>query len=161
MELNSQLPYEITEEAEWNYSFTTKHGIVYHAYFIDFSNYHAAFTDVYTFNIEPDSETPHPIDNRIAYTIVHILKRFFTVKQRAMLMVCDNMDGKERKRELLFARWFAQYNDGRLLKYDASTSTEDYMLYVSIYLHCENPRRPELVSAFYDLVKNNLYPISD
>ena len=37
MELSSQLPYEVTEESEWNYSFITKHGIVYHAYFIDFS----------------------------------------------------------------------------------------------------------------------------
>ena len=31
-------PYDIVEESDWNYSFKTKHGIVYHAYFIDFFN---------------------------------------------------------------------------------------------------------------------------
>ena len=64
-----QLPYDIAEESEWNYSFVTKHGIVYHAYFIDYSIYHPAFCEVYTFNIEPETDTPHPIDTRIALTI--------------------------------------------------------------------------------------------
>lgn len=159
MESSLQLPYEIIEDNNWNYSFITKHGIVYHAYFIDFSNYHSSFSEVYTFNIEPESKVPHPIDNRIAITIAHILKQFFRKKERAMIMVCDNLDGKEVKRELLFARWFLRYNDGSILKYDASTTTDDYLLYVSIYLNRENPLRKQLISAFYDLVKNDFYPI--
>ncbi len=160
MELNSQCPYNITEEGEWNYSFITKHGIIYHAYFIDFSNYHPAFNNVYTFNIEPENDEPHPIDNRIAYTIIEILKRFFTIKEHAMIMVCDNVDGKEEKRELLFSRWFIRHNDGTIVKYDASTSTEDYILYVSIYIRRDNPNNQKLVAAFYDLVKNGFYPIN-
>lgn len=159
MESNLQLPYEIVEEDNWNYSFITKHGIIYHAYFIDFSNYHSIFTEVYTFNIEPETEQPHPIDNRIAITIVHILKLFFCKKERAMIMVCDNLDGKEAKRELLFSKWFLKYNDGSILKYDASTSTNDYLLYVSMYIHKENPLNKQLISAFYDLVKNDFYPV--
>ena len=43
MESNLLCPYNIIKEGEWNYSFITKHDIVYHAYFIDFSNYHPAF----------------------------------------------------------------------------------------------------------------------
>lgn len=159
MESNLQCPYNIIREGEWNYSFVTKHGVVYHAYFIDFSNYHPAFDNVYTFNIEPENEVSHPIDNRIALTVVEILKRFFALKERAMIMVCDNLDGKEEKRELLFSRWFVRHNDGTIMKYDASTSDEDYMLYVSIYLRKDNPNSLELVSAFYDLVKNGFYPI--
>ena len=88
MKSSSPLPYDLTENDVWSYSFKTRDGIVYHAYFIDFSNYHPAFSDV---------------------------------------------------RGLCF--------------------TEDYTLYVSIYLHKANPRMWELVSAFYDLVKNDLYPI--
>ena len=160
MELNSQCPYNITKEGEWNYSFITKHGIIYHAYFIDFSNYHPAFNNVYTFNIEPENDEPHPIDNRIAYTIIEILKRFFTIKEHAMIMVCDNVDGKEEKRELLFSRWFIRHNDGTIVKYDASTSTEEYILYVSIYIRRDNPNNQKLVAAFYDLVKNGFYPIN-
>lgn len=102
MESNSQLPYQITKSDDWNYSFITKHGITYHAYFIDFTNYHPCFSEVYTFNIEPENERPHPIDNRIALTIVHILESFFSTMERAMIMICDNLDGKETKRELLF-----------------------------------------------------------
>lgn len=159
MESNSLLPYNIVKEGEWNYSFVTKHGVVYHAYFIDFSNYHPEFGDVYTFNIEPESEIPHPIDNRIALTVVEILSRFFETKERAMIMVCDNMDGKEERREHLFSRWFLRHNDGSILKFDASTSNEDYILYVSIYLRKDNPQSSTLVSAFYDLVKNGFYPV--
>ena len=159
MESSLLLPYEIHEDSAWNYSFKTRDGIIYHAYFIDFSYYHPAFSEVYTFNIEPEKDTPHPIDNRIAATIVHILKLFFAEKQRAMLMVCDNLDGKEEKRRTLFTRWFVRHNDGMLLKYDASAITEDYTLYVSIYIHKQNSRLQELVKAFYDLVKNDLYPI--
>lgn len=151
--------YEVIKDGEWNYSFVTKHGIVYHAYFIDFSVYHPDFSDVYTFNIEPETDTPHPIDNGIACTIAYILRQFFAVKERAMIMACDSMDGKEEKRRLLFSKWFLKYNDGSVIKYDAAAVTDDYRLYVSIYLNKENLERERLVSAFYDLVKNNFYPI--
>ena len=92
MESSLPLPYDIVEESDWNYSFKTKHGIVYHAYFIDFSIYHPTFDNVYTFNIEPESDRPHPIDNRIAMTIVSLLRIFFSRNDHAMIMVCDNLD---------------------------------------------------------------------
>lgn len=49
MESSLQRPYEVVKNKDWDYSFQTKHGIIYHAYFIEFSNYHPAFSDVYTF----------------------------------------------------------------------------------------------------------------
>lgn len=76
-----------------------------------------------------------------------------------MIMVCDNLDGKEQKREMLFARWFMQYNDGSIRKYDASSATDGYVLYVSLFMHRDNPNARQLANAFYDLVKNNLYPL--
>ncbi|WP_162607929.1 hypothetical protein [Parabacteroides sp. An277] len=51
------------------------------------------------------------------------------------------------------------YNDGSIQKYDASSTTDDYMLYVSLYLHRDNSDTRKLVAAFYDWVKNNLYPL--
>ncbi len=159
MASNSQLPYEISKEEDQSYTFVTKHGITYHAYFLDYNGYHPAFTDVYTFNIEPEDDRPHPIDKRIALTVVHILQMFFRRHENAMIMICDNLDGKEMKRERLFSRWFAAYNDGSIRKYDASVSSDNYMLYVSLYLHKANPRQQDLVRAFYELVKNELYPI--
>ena len=76
-------------------------------------------------------------------------------------MVCDNLDGKENKRRLLFSKWYSVYNDGSIIKYDASTQIADYLLYVSIYLNKNNSKRNVLVQAFYELVKNNLYPIDE
>ncbi len=159
VESNSQLPYSISKSDDGFYSFTTKHGIIYHAYFVDYSIFHHDFKNVYTFNIEPEDSNSHPIDVRIAITIVDILRKFFDNNTNAMIMICDTLDGKEEKRRLLFSRWFDKYNDGRLNKYDASAETEDYSLYVSLYLHKNNPDTNKLVSAFYDLVKNNLYPL--
>lgn len=60
VESNSLHPYEIAEEADLTYSFTTRHGITYHAYFLDYSCYHPAFANVYTFNIEPEEVLPIP-----------------------------------------------------------------------------------------------------
>ena len=108
---------------------------------------------------QPEQDTPHPIDKRIALTVIHILRQFFSRNENAMIMVCDNLDGKEQKREMLFARWFMQYNDGSIRKYDASSATDDYVLYVSLFMHRDNPNARQLVNAFYDLVKNNLYPL--
>lgn len=33
------------------------------------------------------------------------------------------------------------------------------MLYVSLYIHRNNPNIRQIVNAFYELVKNNLYPV--
>ena len=101
MTSNSQLPYEFCKESDWNYSFITISGVKYIAYFVDYSVYHPDFDEVYTFNFEPEESTPHPIDPKIAATIVTILQEFFQSKERAMILVCDNIDGKENKRNRL------------------------------------------------------------
>lgn len=132
---------------------------MYHAYFLDYSYFHSDFTNVYMFNIEPETDTPHPIDRCIALTIVEILKQFFSRCENAMIMVCDTLDGKEEKRELLFSRWFIKHNDGSIVKYDASSVVENYTLYTSLYIRKDNVEAKRLVAAFYELVKNNLYPI--
>ena len=56
------------------------------------------------FNIEPEEDAAHPMDSRIAVTVVELLKRFFAHNENAMIMVCDTLDGKELKRKRLFSR---------------------------------------------------------
>ena len=85
----------------------------------------------FSFIIEPESDQPHPIDNQIAVTVIFILKQFFSVKERAMLMICDTLDGKEEKRKQLFNRWYDKYNiRHEIQKFDASAETEDYKLWI-------------------------------
>ena len=94
MESNSLHPYKIAEEADLTNSFTT--GITYHAYFLDYSCYHPDFANVYTFNIEPEQDTPHPIDKRIALTVIHILRQFFSRNENAMIRYATILTGKSR-----------------------------------------------------------------
>lgn len=75
-----------------------------------------------------------------------------------MIMVCDNLDGKELIRERLFSRWYMRYNDGSVRKCDASLETDGYSLFVLLYMRFDNPNAQQLVAAFYDLVKNNFIP---
>lgn len=142
-----------------HYIFTTDAGVVYHAYFLDFSMYASNFKDVYMFNIEPEGITTSlPLDLRISHTIVSILSQFFANHMNTMIMVCDSIDGRERKRNMLFERWYQHYATVEISKYDASAETEDYMLYVSLFVHNRNPRKAEVISSFYELVRNNMYP---
>lgn len=155
MTSNSQPPYDFCQESEWNYSFITISGVKYIAYFVDYSIYHPDFNEVYTFNFEPEDPAPHPIDPRIAATIIAILQEFFQSKERAMILVCDNIDGKENKRSRLFDRWYTNFKSKDILK----ATTEEYQLYVSILLSSFHPQKDKLIAAFYELVKNELYPV--
>ena len=155
MTSNSQLPYEFCKESDWNYSFITISGVKYIAYFVDYSVYHPDFDEVYTFNFEPEESTPHPIDPKIAATIVTILQEFFQSKERAMILVCDNIDGKENKRNRLFSRWYTNFKTKDILKFDASATTEEYQFLLS----SSHPRKEKLIAAFYELVKNEFYPV--
>ncbi|MBQ8153376.1 MAG: hypothetical protein IJ069_06825 [Prevotella sp.] len=76
-----------------------------------------------------------------------------------MIMVCDNLDGKEEKRHKLFDRWFQQYTDGTIDKYDAYAHEDGYALYASIYFKHTNPDRAQLKDAFYDLMKQDPFEI--
>ncbi len=162
MDLNSLNPYEIIEENELDYSFRTKDGIIYRAYFLSASHLHHNFTDAYSFSIEPvgdTEETKHPMDVRISMTIASILKEFFRKNENSMLMVCDNIDGREEKRRNLFERWYAIYNNQSIIKLDASLENEDYRLYVSIFINRKNPKKEELIQAFNELIRTDLYEL--
>ena len=76
-----------------------------------------------------------------------------------MILVCDNIDGKENKRNRLFSRWYTNFKTKDILKFDASATTEEYQLYVSILLCSSHPRKEKLIAAFYELVKNEFYPV--
>lgn len=156
-------PYDVREEGVWDYSFVTKDGVGYRAYFIAVPYLHPLFTDTYTFNIEPmegDMGSTHrPYDARIGATIARILSEFFKKNTNSMLMVCDNIDQRERKRRNLFDRWYKVYSDQSLVKLDAALEQNHYRLLVSMYICRTNPRIHELIDAFNQIVKTDLYEL--
>ena len=162
MDSNLLNPYKIIETEDFGYTFVTKDGVAYRAYFLDVSYLHPQFSDAYSFNIEPvgsANSTRHPIDRRIGLTIASILKEFFKKNENSMLMACDNLDGKEYKRRKLFDRWYDNYNDNSLIKLDAALENDVYKLYVSMYIGKANPRREQLILAFNELIKTDLYEL--
>ena len=74
-------------------------------------------------------------------------------------MACDNTDGKEDKRRMLFDRWYDHYNNSSLIKLDAALENDVYKLHVSMYIGKTNPRLEQLISAFNELIKTDLYEL--
>ncbi|MBR1464237.1 MAG: hypothetical protein IJ604_12815 [Prevotella sp.] len=156
-------PYKIIETDPLDYSFTTRDGIKYRAYFLSASHLHPMFQKSYSFNIEPEGdvdETTHSLDARIGVTIFEILRSFFRHYENSMLMACDTLDGKEGKRRKRFDRWFKTYNDGSVLKMDAALDCDEYKLFVSMFISKHNPMINELVDAFNELIKTDLYHLA-
>lgn len=81
-----------------------------------------------------------------------------------MLMVCDNIDGKEEKRKHLFSRWFDNYKNDNIIKLDASREGKKegfaYNLYVSLFINLANPDKDQIIAAFNELVRTDLYQLA-
>ncbi len=156
---NSQNPYKVIEENPLDYSFVNRDGINYHLYFTPISSIYPDLLNTYSFSIEREGTTPHPIDLRIAATVVDVLRRFFEAIENAMIMVCDSTDGKQHKRRNLFDRWFRYYNDGTLTTISAEVGEGDYELLLSIYFKKNNPNKQQLIKAFGDLLAKDCFEI--
>lgn len=152
-------PFEISETEPYDYTFTSRDGVRYRVFFSPLQDLYPQLINTYSFSIEREDKRAHPMDARIAVTVVSILKRFFESNENAMIMICDTLDGKEAKRRKLFDRWYKHFNDGSLEKYDASASTIDYELFISIYFTRSNPNRKQLIDAFRDLLASDLYEL--
>jgi hypothetical protein len=156
---NLQNPYKVIEENPLDYSFVNRDGINYHLYFTPISSIYPDLLNTFSFSIEREGTRPHPIDLRIAATVVYILRRFFETVENAMIMVCDSTDGKQHKRRNLFDRWFQLYNDGTLATVNAEVGQGEYELLLSIYFRKDNPNKQQLIKAFGDLLAKDCFEI--
>lgn len=158
MESSSQRHYDWKQDG-LTYSFVTKEGIIYRAYFVDLSVYYPNLPNTFSFSLEPENPKKHRLDLRISATVAEILKQFFQKQENAMIMVCDSLDGKEEKRRKLFDHWFDVHTDDTLLKYDVSAPLESYHLFISLIFKKTNPNKELLLRSFFDLLKTDLYQI--
>ena len=152
-------PYKVDEKEVLDYTFVNRDGIKYRAFFMPMDVLYPEMVNTYSFNIEREGTVPHGIDRRIAATVIDILRRFFDKVENAMIMVCDNTDGKQEKRRALFNRWFDFYNDGTLSSRSAEVREGFYQLLVSIYYKEDNPNKLQLVRAFNELMSRDIYEI--
>ncbi len=153
------LPYDYEEIVALNYEFVNRDGVRYHLYFTPMNELYPDMINTYSFNIEREGTAPHSIDRRIAETVIYILRQFFENVENAMIMVCDNTDGKQQKRRVLFNRWFNFYNDGSLSSRSAEVREGYYELLVSIYFKKDNPNKQSLIKSFNELMSRDIFEI--
>ena len=159
MDSPSRPPYNYKTIDDLNYEFVNRDGIKYHLFFMPVFDVYPDLVNTYSFSIEREGTNPHPLDLRIAATVVEVLRRFFQNVENAMIMVCDSTDGKQFKRRNLFDRWFHYYNDGSLAAINAEVGEGDYELLLSIYFKKDNPYKQQLIRAFGDLLSQDVYGI--
>ncbi len=145
-------PYKYHCKDKYDYFFTTERGKDYHVYFVQYGEPSMTYGALFTFNIATDDVTPHPVDIRIAHTVVAILAEFFETDVNSAIIVCDNSDQKEEKRFRLFDRWYQHFNIKNVLKYDSSVITPYYNLFVSLFLREDNPFRDNVVKEYYRMI---------
>ena len=159
MDSPSRPPYNYKTIDDLNYEFVNRDGIKYHLFFMPVFDVYPDLVNTYSFSIEREGTNPHPLDLRIAATVVEVLRRFFQNVENAMIMVCDSIDGKQFKRRNLFDRWFHYYNDGSLNAINAEVGEGDYELLLTIYFKKDNPYKQQLIRAFGDLISQDVYGI--
>lgn len=156
--LSSLHPYSYRLCGELTYEFVTSYGVEYVAYFIDMSAYSPYFTNVYTFNFESRNNVEAPQDERIADTICVILGSIFADNKNAVIIVCDNLDHRERGRNRLFQQWYIRLENTDICKIDKQYRSEDYDIYSSLFIHVDNPDFETIIHTFVRLSEQGFVP---
>lgn len=71
-------------------------------------------------------------DQRIKYTIIHLILKFISEHRGPIIYVCDNLDNKERGRQRLFNRWFQEVQSNEFRHNSTTIDFEDYTQVVGI-----------------------------
>lgn len=148
-------PYSVYTYKEYYYRFETSTGAEYACYFLSykeyFLDYPAVAENMYAFNVDLIGKgAKNEKDERIAITIVSILQRFLQGMQNAVIYICDSSDERHLLRKRKFNAWFHQYDDGTIIKVDATAIIENMTLYNAILIHKDNKKKNLFIEAFLD-----------
>ncbi|AYL96369.1 DUF6169 family protein [Mucilaginibacter celer] len=142
---------EITEDKE--YRFTTSSGILYNAYFTEFTLIDPDENEIkvvsFGFTCKETISTKRYYDSKVKHTIVYIINHFFeTQPDDAVLYMFMTNDGKARNRHVTFNNWYHELNNN-LEKHSSSSELGKKGFYASILFKTNNPQKKRLISSFY------------
>lgn len=152
MDTKQLQPYNYQAIAPNDFTFTTKHGVNYRAYFLPYGEYTPQYGSIYIFNLSNINEETHPVDIRISHTVAAILSDFFEEEENSAVIMCDNSDSKEFKRFKLFDRWYKKLKDKDVMKLDSAIETDYYSLYISLFVHNNNPWKNNVIKEYYRMI---------
>ncbi|MFB2118838.1 DUF6169 family protein [Parapedobacter sp. 2B3] len=150
-------PYRLKEVEKLNYQFETDQGIIYTAYFLDYStvffDYGQLVDNIYSFNIDLiQGNTKNTLaDSRIADTVVEIMKLFFETNDNVAIYICDSLDNRQLARKRKFDRWFWKYNDGRIIKEDQLAVVDGVSIYNTLLIRKDHQQAALFIEAFREL----------
>ncbi len=142
------------------YAFVTDQQIVYELKFKPssyiFGN-QPLFTEfAFEFVIEvaenPLPKLPPP-DAVIPVTIANIFNDFFSLKEKVVVYICEDADGRAKARNRKFAQWFDQVRQNGLsfVKFDYHFGTQTEFFYTSLIMRIDNPYMADVIISFQKL----------
>ncbi|WP_417357671.1 DUF6169 family protein [Flavobacterium sp.] len=161
-ELNLQCPYKVTSNSDlFTYSFTTDYKVEYSVAFIDsthmFTNTSTGehLSGIYTINIDKMNDIAARGDSKVRETIESIVEHFFNDRERALIYICDYIDGKHYHRKRKFNGWFkGNYSCKDYIKHDAEFNSEEGLHLASIIYHVEHPFISNIENSYYEVVES-------
>ncbi len=157
MELSLQDRFEVVFEND-AYCFVSPSNIQYQIIFVDYTNVIDACTPVYMLTIERyiPQGGGKKYDFRVQYTILHIIRKFFSVNENAMISIYDIGDGRQAGRKRLFDRWFCRHNTN-LIKMEKVVEINNRETTATLLYSSTNQCHTKLISGFNQIVENNFY----
>jgi len=145
-------PYTVEEVANGIYLFETDHDVLYKIELEEDSPIGGC--DTYQFYINNVRHVHAERDTKVKQTVMAILIEFFRVNASVVLYVCDTSDGRQRKRSLLFQRWFKEYDHAdQFTILFGCIRDENTDNYVGIIVERTNPYYQHVIDDFSETLE--------
>lgn len=84
---------------------------------------------------------------RISPTVSEIVYDFFKLKEKTVIYICDNSDGRGGARDRKFRQWFDLYNRLFLVRMDFKLDFKSNPYFISLIVRIDNPNLDEIMKA--------------
>lgn len=162
MRQNDAYEFDFLGSKHHVYLFTVQRGITYEVRFKPsgylFENAQPFVDSVFEMVLLPinaDVDQEKPLDARIQPTVVAIIRHFFIHKEKVLLYVCENKDGKGAARNRKFDQWFRIYNLDNHFKFDFVITNGQEHYYNSVIGRLDNPYKTAITMACFELAESN------
>jgi hypothetical protein len=140
-------PYQMEEVSNGIYLFETDNNVLYKIESEEDAPIGGC--DTYQFYINNIRHIRAERDTKVKQAVMAILVEFFRVNDSVVLYVCDTSDGRQRKRSLLFQRWFNEYRyANQFTVLFGCIQDENIDNYVGIIVERANPRYQAVIDDF-------------
>ena len=115
----------------------------------------ADYTYEFAILLKEEATEKSPPDPRISATVSEIVYDFFKLKERTVIYICENRDGRGKARDRKFSHWFSLYNRLFLVKMDFVLGYETDPYLTSLIVRIDNPYMDEILKATASLFEEH------